>query len=206
MGACNGGGTFIDSNWRRGIALVQEEAEREYGHRDGYSGAPNSCRFMYFGEKFEYGKNTKKAQKDLNDFIDKRMDMLGSGDGEIICIGIEYYGIISTEISETDWAPFDSRYYLKSMKKGPAVLLEPYDYVGQGMLVIAEGTIADLKKVAHKELRRSKYDKDLYIVGKTKNYVCSGKIKQQKVTKRETDDKVLVLPFYKYLYYGWYRE
>ena len=25
MGACNGGGTFIDSNWRRGIALVQEE-------------------------------------------------------------------------------------------------------------------------------------------------------------------------------------
>ena len=99
MGACNGGGTFIDSNWRRGIALVQEEAERENGHRDGYSGAPNSCHFSYYGQNLEFGKNTKKAQKDLDAFIDKRMDVLGSGEGEIICVGIEYYGIISTDIS-----------------------------------------------------------------------------------------------------------
>lgn len=206
MGACNGGGTFIDSNWRRGIVLVQEEAEREYGHQEGYSGAANSCDFSYIGQKLEFGKNTKKAQKDLDAFIDKRMDMLGSGDGEIICIGIEYYGVISTEISETDWAPFDSRYYLKSMKKGPAVLVEPYDYSYNYMRVIAEGTVADLKKRAHAELRKNKYDKDLYIIGKTKTYRCKGKIKQQKVTKRKTDDKVLVLPFYKFVYYGWYRE
>ena len=41
---------------------------------------------------------------------------------------------------------------------------------------------------------------------KVKTYLCTGKIKQQKATKRETDDKVLVLPFYKYVYYGWFRE
>ena len=149
MGACSGGGTFIDSSWRRGIEIIQDEAEREYGHQEGYSGAPNSCNFFFVGEKFELGKDTKKAQKDLNDFIDKRMDRLGTGEGEIISLGIEYYGIISTEIIEEIFVNFDSRYYLKKAKKGLAVLLMPYDRSNSYMKVIAEGTVADLKKIVH---------------------------------------------------------
>lgn len=206
MGACSGGGTFIDSSWRRGIEIIQEEAEREYGHREGYSGAPNSCNFFFAGEKPEFAKDTKKAKKDLNDFIDKHMDRLGTGEGEVISLGIEYYGIISTEITEEIWAGFDSRYYLKSAKKGPAVLLMPYDRSNSHLRIIAEGTVADLKKIVHKELRNKKYETNFYIVSKTKTYLCTGKIKQQKKTQRQTDDKVLVLPFYKFMYYGWYRE
>lgn len=207
MGACNGGGFFVDSDWRRGISIVQKEAEREHGVEDGYSGAANSCSFRYVGQKLEFAKKTKTAEKELYKYIDERMENhLGSGDGEIIKLDVEYYGIITTEIVEEIYTHFDSRYYLKLMKKGPAILIEPYDYDGSYYRIIAEGTVADLKKKAHAELRKSKYDKDLYIVGKTKTYLCTGKIKQQKATKRETDDKVLVLPFYKYVYYGWFRE
>lgn len=206
MGACSGSGSFVDSSWRRGIGLIQEEAEREYGHREGYSGAANSCSFRYLGEKLEFAKDTKKAQKDLNEFIRMRMDNLGNGDGEVISLGVECYGIISTEIKEENWVTFDSRYYLKSAKKGPAVLVQPMDGRSGYMRVIAEGTVADLKKTAHSELRRNKYETDYYIVSRSKVYLCTGKIKQQKKTQRQTDDKVMVLPFYKFIYYGWYRE
>lgn len=206
MGACSGSGSFIDSSWRRGITLVQQEAEKEYGHQEGYSGAPNSCSFRYIGEKLDFAKDTKKARKDLDNFIRQRMDNLGNGDGEIISLGVEYYGIISTEIKEEICVGFDSRYYLKNAKKGPAVLLAPYDTSGSFMRVIAEGTVADLKKLAHSELRKNKYEIDYYIVTKTKNYLCTGKVKQQKKTQRQTDDKVMILPFYKFIYYGWYRE
>ena len=206
MGACSGSGSFVDSSWRRGMRLIQEEAEREYGHQEGYSGAPNSCDFFYKGEKFEFGKDTKKARKELNDFVRLRLDNLGTGDGEIISVGVEYYGIISTEIVEENWVSFDSRYYLKNAKKGPAVLLKPYSFGDNYMKVVAEGTVADLKKIAHSELRKEKYETDYYIVSKTKTYLCTAKIKQQKKTQKQTDDKVMVLPFYKFIYYGWYRE
>ena len=203
MGACSGSGYFIDSSWRRGINAVQDDAEREYGHQEGYSGAPNSCYFRYLGEKLEFGKNTKKATEDLNKFIHSRLDRLGTGEGEIIATNLEYYGIISTDIQEVSYTHFDSRSYLRAMKKGPAVLLKN----NEGYLQkVSEGTIADLKKEAHLELRRNKYEYDYYIVGKTKTYLCTGKVKQQKKTQRVTDDKVMVLPFYKFVYYGWYRE
>ena len=206
MGTCSGGGSFIDSSWRRGIELIQQQAEEEYGHQEGYSGAPNSCNFRYYGEKFEFGKNTKKAQEEFRKFRELRMDNLGTGCGEIISVGIEYYGVISTEIKEEQWVTFDSRYYLREARKGPAVLLKPYDFSSTRMKIVAEGTVADLKKIVHFELRKNKYEQEYYIVSKTKNYLCTGKIKQQKTTQRQTDDKVLVLPFYKFIYYGWYRE
>ena len=206
MGACSGGGSYVDSNWHRGIELIQQEAEEEYGHREGYSGAPNSCNFRYIGEKFEFGKDTKKAKDEFNKFREMRMDNLSNGCGEVVAVGIEFYGIISTDIQEEQFVCFDSRYYLKSAKKGPAVLLKPYSVGNNRMQIVAEGTVADLKKIVHNELRKNKYCTDYYIVSKTKTYLCTGKIKQQKSTQRQTDDKVLVLPFYKFIYYGWYRE
>jgi hypothetical protein len=69
MGACNGGGFFVDSDWRRGISIVQKEAEREHGVEDGYSGAANSCSFRYVGQKLEFAKKTKTAEKELYKYI-----------------------------------------------------------------------------------------------------------------------------------------
>lgn len=209
MGACSGSGSFVNTSWRRGIEEIQRLAEEEYGTQEGYSGAENSCEFRYLGEYFEYGKDTKKAKKDLNKFVESRLDRLGSGDGEVISVGSVGAVIYNTVIKEVNGqGPFDTRWYLKNRKKGPAVcikeIITPTGY--QKYSVVAEGTVAELKKKVHKYLRDDGYTFDYYILNTNKLYLCTGEFVKVEKTKRTTNEKYLVLPLYRYVYYGWFRE
>ena len=103
MGACSVSGKFKDYNWEHGIRLIQEEAEAYYGHQDGYSGAENCCSFSFGGSCADMSK------KDLDKFIDKRLDELYKGHGEVLKGKIVEYAIIETEIVETLFLSFDSR-------------------------------------------------------------------------------------------------
>lgn len=59
-----------------------EDAEREYGHQEGYSGAINST--AGFGD---ITKEFKASKKSLNQFIDEQMDKLTKFDGaRCICL------------------------------------------------------------------------------------------------------------------------
>lgn len=202
MGACNGSGTFVSVDWKSGIREIQQADEEYYGFQDGYSGATNSCNFIYKGDY----SNILQSKSEIIKYINNRLDNLSNGDGEIICLGVDSYMIYTTYIAETDYAEFiDSKSVYKNRKKGPAVLVK-YDPSCKYPITIAEGTISDLKKLVHKELRDCKYQYTYYIIGKTKLYVCSYLSKKQKKTKKKTDDKILVLPLNEYLYYGWFRE
>lgn len=204
MGATGGSGKFLDWDWKNGISAVQQYARQVYGDEYGYSGAENSCSFSYKGEYLSFGKKTKKAEKELKEFIDKRLENLGNGCGEVIRVGLEGYNIFTTEIKEFDGlTDIDTRYYLKNMKKGPAVLLRK---VGLSYDVVSEGTVSQLKSVAHQELRHYKYLNDFYIVSKYKIYKCYGKRVFKQKTTRVTNDNILVLPLYSFVYYGWYRS
>lgn len=208
MGAISGRGSFVDTDWRNGIRKVQIGASEMFGYQEGYSGAENSCDFCYKGEYIDFGKNTKKAEKDLNTFIHKRLEKLGAGDGEIINVGQDGVLICSTVFKEVKYrAPFDRYHYLRNMKKGPSVLLEKPMYGANDFVIpVEEGTVALLKEYAHTLLRESKYSEDYYILTKNKLYLCTGDCEKKKKTTRVTTDKYLVLPIYKFIYYGWYRE
>jgi len=59
-----------------------DRAEREYGHQQGYSGAINS----YAGFR-DVTEKWKASGKDLNKYIDERLDSLSKHDGaEAICV------------------------------------------------------------------------------------------------------------------------
>ncbi len=207
MGACSGYGTYVSTDWKKGINEIIEDAEAMYGSQEGYSGAENSCNFYYEGSHLEFGKKTKKAEKDLSAFIESRLDRLGSGEGEVIKVGEEGAVICSTEIVEQHGiARFDRGYYLSKMKKEPALLLKIDIHVTGGVRVISGGKVSELKEEVHKLLRNEKYENEYYILTKNKLYLCSGKSVFKKQTKMKTNDKVLVLPQYKFVYYGWYRE
>lgn len=202
MGACSGSGTFVSIDYNSGIREIQQADEEYYGSQDGYSGATNSCDFRYKGDY----SDKFKSNSEIRQFIEKRLESLSNGNGEIVCIGIDSYIIYTTRIAETDYAEFiDTGSVYKNRKKGPAVLIK-YDPSVKYPITVAEGTISELKKLVHTELRDCKYQYDYYIVGKTKLYYCSYNAKKQRTTQRKTDDKTLVLPVYEYLYYGWFRE
>lgn len=202
MGACSNSGTFVTVDWESFIRKMQEADEEYYGYQDGYSGASNSCSFKYKGDY----SDKFKSNSDIKAFVKERLDNLKSGEGEVVRIGIDSYAIYKTRIDETDYIEFiDYKSVYKERKKGPAVLIKAdpeYKYP----IVVAEGSIADLKKLVHKELRACNYQYIYYIIGKTKLFYCSYRLKKQKTTQRKTNENTLVLPKYKYLYYGWYRE
>lgn len=222
MGACSVGGSFYSTDWRcgvgayfsrdretgkpvfkdltgmSGIDVLQEEASERYGD-DPYSGTIATCSFRYAGDL------SAKKEKEVEKFIDDRMDKLYKRDGEVIRVATMGYIICTTDISEVKFGlPFDSRYYLKQARKGPAILLEEQ---GQGYYrIVEEGTIAELKKAAHECLRRHNYGTSYYIVGKSSAYFCTYKGKFQAKTTRKSDDKNLIMPIYKFRYYGWAAE
>ena len=135
--------------------------------------------------------------KELAEYVS--LDELYKGHGEVLKGKIVEYAIIETEIVETPFLSFDSRAYLRNMKKGPALLVKLENGYPR---VMKEGTVADLKKYAHRLLREDKYNYEYCIIGKTKTYSCRGKVKYQKLTKKQTDEKHLVLPVYEFYYYG----
>lgn len=196
MGACDVGGTFKAYDWRSGIQRVIEDAEAYYGHQEGYSGAANSCSFSYKGDK------SSLTKKELNAYIDSRMDNLGKRDGEVILVGIEGYDIIKTEyVPQT----VDDPLFIKRLfvgQKGPALLLV-YDWRSNNYKIERAGTIAEMKALAHIRLRSENYEKNYTILTKKGKIVCKGVVTNVKKTTRKTDEKNLILPIYKYMYYGW---
>lgn len=198
MGAVSVGGQFKGYDWATGIRAIQEEAAAEYGHQDGYSGAENSCNFSYAGDK----SHLKKSE--LNKFINDRLESLYKRSGEVICIGIDEYHIISTRYEEQKntfrHSEFEETRKLAKSKYAVIILSGRW---GEDCECIFKGTtLSECKNFVHKWLRNNYYKTTAYIVGNKKVIRCDGDVKRCKKTKRVSDDKILVLPVKKFAYYG----
>ena len=196
MGGVPVGGSFISSDWSYGIQKIQDEAFAYYGDRDGYSGGANSCNFRYAGDKSNLSK------KQIEKFIDDRMESMYNRDGEVIKVGTKGYRLIKTTFNEEIiYAP----HHYKNLFKGTsytALLMEESNRPGL-LQKIKGGSFEEMKRAANMELRKINYDKPFYIVTKKKVYICSGEYKEVKTTTRRTDDKTYVMPLHEFRYYGW---
>ena len=202
MGGVAVGGTFVSGDWRQGIQKIQDEAREYYGDRDGYSGAENSCCFQYAGDKSDLTK------KQLEKYIEDRMDRMYNRDGEIVRIGIKGYRLIKTTCKEETM--YSANHYKDLFKGSPfnAYLMEESYKPGllQKMSGRNDGTLEEMKKAANLQLRHTNYAKPVYIVTKKKVYICWGDYKDVKTTTRRTDEKTYVMPMYEFRYYGWAAE
>ena len=60
--------------------------------------------------------------------------------------------------------------------------------------------------MAHRLLREGLYREEMYIVSRSGVLYCSGNCKKVAKTKRTTNDRTLVVPVYRFRYYGWAAE
>ena len=199
MGGVAIGGTFVNGDWRIGMKKIQDEAREYYGDRHGYSGAENSCCFQYAGDKSDLTK------KQLEQFIEDRMDRMYNRDGEVIKIGTKGYRLIKTTFKEETMY---SALHYKDLFKGTSytAFLMKESYRPGLLQKIKGGSFEDMKKAANMELRHTNYSEPLYIVTKKKIYMCWGDYKDVKTTTRRTDEKTYVMPMYEFRYYGWAAE
>lgn len=199
MGGVAVGGTFVNSDWRQGIQKIQEDAREYYGDREGYSGAENSCCFKYAGDKSDLTK------KQLEKFIEDRMDSMYNRDGEVIRIATKGYRLIKTTFKEETM--YSANYY-KDLFKGTSytAFLMKESYRPGLLQKIVGGSFEEMKRAANVELRNTNYAQPLYIVTKKKVYMCWGDYKDVKTTTRRTDEKTFVMPMYEFRYYGWAAE
>jgi hypothetical protein len=176
---------------------LKAEATIEYGHQDGYSGQINSCGDITLHRP----SKPLKTDKQLWDYVQDRMDDMGTGVGEVIDLGIVSYSIAKPVVKEfTGRLQIDFSQY-RSVKD-PAILLHP-----NGRM-IATGTLAELKEKAKRLVLQETFENDYYIVGKStkKVYVVTGEGKMVKTTTKKSDANCKVIPYHNYVVYGWARS
>lgn len=222
MGACSISGYFYSTDWKNGLGpkilrnfktgkleigeifqsgiYPMKEEDRVIHGDDPYSGTISTVSFSLSSTVI--GKKNDKDEF-LDSYVEKRLNKLGKCDGEVTKVCDYGFIICTPEIKPINYCDFDRMYYLKNMKKGPAVLLER----DQSYLrVVREGTLADLKKEAIQCTLHHKFTRDYYVIGKNNSFYCGCDAKFQEKTTRKSNNKTLVLPVYKWLYYGWAAE
>lgn len=185
--------TFKHYDWRMGIRELQAEAERMYGHQEGYSGQINCV------DDFRLHRPNRafRNMNEVYDYVEERLERISKREGEVIDLGIEGYSIAKPVVREYyGFLNIDPR-DLRNTKE-PAIL------VNQRGFVEARGTVAELKERAKKLVMKQKFEFDYFIVGKNTNkiYIVTGEGKRVKSTTKKSDEKQLVLPYHHYIVYG----
>lgn len=206
MGACEVMGSYCDYEYSHGINNIQAQLTEEYG-TDLYNGTASTVDFGFIGDfesvrksyRFVGEKAWREKLLSENEFIKERMKNLSKRQGEIIRCEIREYHIFTTDIVTYHFPSMRMKEMRKGVKK-PAVLIKEgrfFNYVK-----LFEGTVADCKKMAHRLLREGLYREEMYIVSRSGVLYCSGNCKKVAKTKRTTNDRTLVVPVYRFRYYG----
>lgn len=193
MGVYEFSHTFEHYDWKMGIRDLQQDADDEHGHQQGYSGEINSV------SNFSMHRPNKKfkSMSDVWDYVEDRYGDMDKGDGEIIDLGLVGYSIAKAVVQEYHGNLNTSSSTLRGIKE-PAVLLDERGFVK------ARGTMAELKEKAKRLVLKEKFQHDYYIVGKNspRIFVATGEGKMVKNTSRQSDSNTLVLPYHKFVVYG----
>jgi len=211
MGEARVGGRFVAHDWRKGIEKVMKDARDEYGY-DRYNGKANNVDFYYIGDfdtvknspryvpyEIRYKDRKRKQPYTLREFMEIRYEQLSKEQGEVVCLGVEKYSLITTVYREWTFPPREIHKKMLKGIKSPTILVvdDPLNRV-----VICKGTIVECKREAHEYLRKTFYADDLLIITRKKLITCTGQRKDVAKTSRKTTEKTLVIPYYEYAYYG----
>lgn len=193
MGATDFSHKFKHYKWEVGVRELQEEATRTYGHKEGYSGAINSCSSFSLHRPVVQLNN----ERELLDYVDKRLEHISKRDGEVIDLGIVGYSIAKPIVSE----------YCGSIMLNPRTLIKlnrPAMLINGNGFVVSTGTQAEMKEQGKRLVMKEKFEHDYYIVGKNTNkvLVVTGEGKIVKSTSKKSDYTQLVLPMHNFIVYG----
>lgn len=197
MGATSFMHRFTHHDWRMGVRELQRQAEEEYGHRQGYSGAINSCHHI----SLHRPNRVFRDMKDVSDYVRGRLELLDKREGEVMDLGVIGFSIARPVVHEfRGYFPYDPR--LLRGRKEPAALLTVRGFP------LRYGTLGQLKTYGMELVLNEKFEHDYYIVSRNTDrvYVVTGEGRMVKSTTRKSGNGVLVLPYHEWVVYGWAAE
>lgn len=185
--------SFEHYDWRIGIRELQKEAEHMYGDCEGYSGEINCCTDF----KLHRPRVSIKTSGQLDEYIHDRFNYIAKRAGEVIELANKGYLLAKPVVQDYHGVvPLDPRDVRAEAK--------PWLLVNEFGMSIASGSLADLKSKAKRIVMHEKFEKDYLIIKNnlTKIYIVTGESTFVKTTKRVSDSTCLVLPYNKYIVYG----
>lgn len=206
MGACDFTQIVVTNDIYSEIGKLCEECVRyiEDPQDIPYSGGINTIDFIR-----RYSK-TFEDENEMYDFIDTRLNKLEKREGEIVELGTEYYVKAYSVFRDCLLKDFKARCRLSD--RDLSSLHSKFKGEKKYLLVDETGsfyssyeTISEAKKYANFRMLNEKFKIDYYILSKSKVLLCTGV--GDVYDKEPTSSKdYLIIPYKKYLLFGWASE
>jgi hypothetical protein len=192
------GHSYEHYDWKMGLEDIKRQTLSEYGHQEGYSGQIHDVTNIRY-----LGTVNLKKPKDIDAYIDQRLDRLAKRQGEVISLGIIGYSIAQPVIKEYR-GHISADYTEVKSSRSPAILYQ-IDDEHHYLRKISEGSVAELKQRAKDKIMQCKFEFDYVIVGKNiaVPLLITGEGKMVKSTTKKSDHSKLVLPYHRFVVYGW---
>jgi hypothetical protein len=198
MGASDVTHRFSHHDWEIGVRDLKVKSLEKYGHQDGYSGKLHNIDHIRL-----HNPNVKfKNDVELWDYIERRLERINKGCGEVLSAGVVGYSIAKPVITDYHGPHLWDSSVTRGVKE-PAILLH-LDFTRYNYRTIAKGTVAELKEKARKLLLREKFENDYVIIGKniSQPLLVTGEGKMVGSTTMTSDANKLVLPYHDWIVYG----
>ena len=183
-------------DWKMGLNDLYRKTASKYGEPDGSSGKVHELLTVKY-----VGDLSRDPHR--NRLINRNLEGLGTCDGEVVILEHIGYSIARPIIKE----------YSERLELDPCILGET---VATAVLIevngrngyihkVSEGSLRDMKKTAKLRIMQVKFEHDYIIIGKNipSPLLVTGEGRRVRNTSKQSDSDCLVLPYYKFLVYGW---
>lgn len=203
MGACEYMSTVVSGDiWEDISKLSRSAVEMVRDPQDiPYSGDINTISFRGPYPK-EFSSEDEKYE-----FVNRRLNELGKGDGEIINLGVEYYVKAYVDFRESDINFFKKK--TRCSKEDLAFLYKKFSEDRKFLLVDETGSyyssfssIFNAKSYTNRRILDDSFKTDYFILSKSAIIFCTGigDIYEEDIIPSKD---YLVIPYNKYLLIGW---
>lgn len=204
-------GTYVDTDWYKGLRRLLRQDEKESVQ----AGQLKGCKFIYPGDF--YGNYLSWSKEDLDQRLkEDRESRLRNGEGRVIQVGVKGYATLETVFIELNPNNL-SKYFFENnlkiefnkifieQKRNCSELYRILENVDSStyFLKMVDGTVKELKNLAHWFMRQDLYKAEYVILTKSKAYLCTCKQKYINNRDENTNKDILVLPLKEFMYYGW---
>lgn len=203
MGACEYMRVVVSDDIYSEISKLSEECVRSIQDPQDipYSGGINTIDF-----KRCYARELK-SDADMYSYVGSRLHDIRKGEGEIVELGVEYYVKAYVDFRESDINAFrektgSSKDYLKFLynkfSKDKKFLLVDET----GSYYSSFSSISDIKSYVNRKMLSEKFAIDYFILGKSNVIFCTGlgDIIDENI---RPSNSYIVIPYKKYLLFGW---
>ena len=181
----------ISTDWRKAIFEILRSKDRSLEQKR----IINKCNIEFMGNIDDMKTG------DQENYIEDILVNCGAGYGAIVNTGKAGFRVYETAYKRIKNPPANVEKLIEGISTDKHLLITNN---GTGNWGLAEcGVFYNLARNAHKILRNLEYKTEVYIYTPDKQWIVAyGKYKDQKTTKRVTDNDIMIMPLYNFAIIG----